>query len=63
MKTVSLKEYALEHGQAATGKALGVNQSAISQMLSANRNIKLTIHADGSVTAVEIKSIGRKAAA
>ena len=63
MTTVTLREYVEENGQAETGKALGVNQSAVSQMLSAGRNIQITTHDDGRVTAVEIKPIGRKVAA
>ncbi|WP_134566681.1 Cro/CI family transcriptional regulator, partial [Pseudomonas aeruginosa] len=44
MKTVTLIEYLAEHGtQADLAKGLGVQQSAISQMLRAKRNITITI--------------------
>ncbi|MDF5919713.1 Cro/CI family transcriptional regulator [Pseudomonas aeruginosa] len=49
MKTVTLIEYLAEHGtQADLAKGLGVQQSAISQMLRAKRNITITIRDDGS---------------
>ncbi|MEE3516462.1 Cro/CI family transcriptional regulator, partial [Pseudomonas aeruginosa] len=53
MKTVTLIEYLAEHGtQADLAKGLGVQQSAISQMLRAKRNITITICDDGKLEAV-----------
>lgn len=65
MKTVTLIEYLAEHGtQADLAKGLGVQQSAISQMLRAKRNITITICDDGKLEAVETRPIpARKAVA
>lgn len=65
MKTVTLSEYLASHGtQAELAKALGIQQSAISQMLRAKRNITITVHADGSLEANETRAIpARKSAA
>lgn len=58
MKTVTLTEYLEGVGtQADLAKALGIQQSAISQMVRAQRNITISIGADGSVTATETRSI------
>lgn len=65
MTTVTLSEYLAKHGtQAELAKALGIQQSAISQMLRAKRNISITLHADGSLEASETRPIpARKSAA
>lgn len=65
MKTVTLIEYLAEHGtQADLAKGLGVQQSAISQMLRAKRNLTITICDDGKLEAVETRPIpARKAVA
>ena len=65
MKTVTLSVYLAQHGtQAELAKALGIQQSAISQMLRAKRNISITLHADGSVEATETRPIpARRSAA
>gem|GEM_PF-1046701 len=58
MKTVSLGEYLSSHGtQSDLAKALGIQQSAVSQMHRSNRNITITLLDDGSILANEIRPI------
>ncbi|PNG32219.1 repressor [Pseudomonas protegens] len=58
MKKIPLSTYLEEHGtQAALAAALGVNQSAISQMVRAGRSIEITLYEDGRVEANEIRPI------
>jgi len=58
MKKIPLSKYLEEHGtQAALAAALGVNQSAISQMVRAGRSIEITLYDDGSIKANEIRPI------
>ncbi|GCG38373.1 Cro/CI family transcriptional regulator [Escherichia coli] len=52
---ITLKDYAMRFGQTKTAKDLGVYQSAINKAIHAGRKIFLTINADGSVYAEEIK--------
>lgn len=65
MKTVSLGEYLSSHGtQSDLAKALGIQQSAVSQMHRSNRTITITLLDDGSIQANEIRPIpARKTAA
>ncbi|QWE81277.1 Cro/CI family transcriptional regulator [Pseudomonas donghuensis] len=58
MKKIPLSKYLEEHGtQAVLAAALGVNQSAISQMVRSGRSIEITIFADGHLEASEIRPI------
>ncbi|NWA86967.1 MULTISPECIES: Cro/CI family transcriptional regulator [unclassified Pseudomonas] len=58
MKKIPLSKYLEENGtQAALAAALGVNQSAISQMVRAGRSIEITLHDDGRIEANEIRPI------
>ncbi|ASE22775.1 Cro family transcriptional repressor [Pseudomonas protegens] len=58
MKKIPLSKYLEEHGtQSALAAALGVNQSAISQMVRAGRSIEITLYEDGRVEANEIRPI------
>ena len=58
MKTVSLGEYLSSHGtQSDLAKALGVQQSAVSQMHRSNRTITITLLDDGSIQANEVRPI------
>ncbi|KJZ41604.1 Cro/CI family transcriptional regulator [Pseudomonas fluorescens] len=58
MKKIPLNEYLDKHGtQAVLAAALGVNQSAISQMVRSGRNIEISLLDDGSVEANEIRPI------
>ncbi|HEX8595387.1 MAG TPA: Cro/CI family transcriptional regulator [Pseudomonas sp.] len=65
MKTVTLGEYLSAHGtQSDLAKALGIQQSAVSQMHRSNRAISITLMDDGTVEANEIRPIpARKSAA
>lgn len=65
MKTISLEEYLASHGtQSDLAKALGIQQSAVSQMYRSKRAITITLLDDGSIQASEIRPIpARKAAA
>ena len=65
MKTVTLGEYLSDHGtQSDLAKALGIQQSAVSQMHRSNRAISITLMDDGTVEANEIRPIpARKSAA
>lgn len=58
MKKLSLAEYLDSVGtQKTLADALGVQQSAISQMNRSGRNIEITIHSDGRIEANEIRPI------
>lgn len=58
MHTVTLEEYLEFHGtQSDLAKALGVQQSAISQMHRSKRTITITLMDDGSIEANEIRPI------
>lgn len=58
MKKIPLSKYLEEYGtQAALAAALGVNQSAISQMVRAGRSIEVTLYDDGRIEANEIRPI------
>ncbi|AIR90497.1 Cro/CI family transcriptional regulator [Pseudomonas cremoricolorata] len=65
MTTLSLEQYLAGHGtQNDLAKALGIQQSAVSQMLRAKRDIRITIHDDGQIQASEVRPIpARKSAA
>lgn len=58
MKILSLSDYLAGPGtQTELAKALGVQQSAVSQMVSSGRNIAVTLHDDGRIEANEIRPI------
>lgn len=58
MKKITLNKYLEEHGtQVELAAALGVNQSAVSQMLRSGRHIEITLYGDGSIEANEIRPI------
>ncbi|MCF7540615.1 Cro/CI family transcriptional regulator [Pseudomonas petrae] len=58
MKEVPLAEYLSEHGsQPRLATALGITQSAVSQMLKSTRSIFVHVFDDGSLEAVEVKRI------
>ncbi|QCT21796.1 hypothetical protein FEM41_20125 [Jejubacter calystegiae] len=66
VQRIKLEDYAKRFGQTKTAKALGVYQSAINKALFSKRNITVIVHADGSVSAEEIKpfpSVRRDSAA
>lgn len=58
MKTVPLSKYLAEIGtQQALANALGIQQSAVSQMVRSGRNIEVIIHEDGRIEAQELRPI------
>lgn len=58
MKTIPLSEYLEKHGtQSELAAALGMNQSAVSQMVRAGRCIHVTIHDDGRLEAYEQRPV------
>ena len=58
MKTVPLSKYLAEIGtQQVLANALGIQQSAVSQMVRSGRNIEVIIHEDGRIEAQELRPI------
>ncbi len=58
MRKISLSEYLASEGtQQKLADALGIQQSAVSQMVRSGRNIEITLHRDGSIEANEIRAI------
>lgn len=58
MKTIHLTEYLEKHGtQSELATALGMNQSAVSQMVRSGRTVHVTIHDDGRVEAYEQRPV------
>ena len=58
MKSIPLSEYLADGGtQQALADALGIQQSAVSQMARSGRNIVVTIHDDGRIEANEIRPV------
>ena len=58
MAELSMKEYLASHTQKEAASQLGVNQSAISQMLASGRDIRIRVGEDGMVIeAFEFKQI------
>ena len=52
---IKLNEYAQRFGQTKAAQDLGVYQSAIFKALTAKRDITVIVHADGCVSAEELK--------
>lgn len=57
MKNQSLTEYLVDGTQQALAAALGIQQSAVSQMLRSGRDITITTLEDGRIEAHERKPI------
>ncbi|WP_312537678.1 Cro/CI family transcriptional regulator [Stutzerimonas nitrititolerans] len=58
MKKFSLGEYLANEGtQQQLADALGIQQSAVSQMVRSGRNIEVCVLEDGSIEANEIRPI------
>jgi DNA-binding transcriptional regulator YdaS (Cro superfamily) len=61
MKKIPLREYLADVGtQKVLADALGIQQSAVSQMARSDRNIEITIYANGRIEANEIRAIPAK---
>ena len=64
MAELTLKEYLQRNTQVEAAAALGVNQSAISQMIASDRDIRIRTDIDGTVIETfEFKRVGRKKSA
>lgn len=60
MEEIKLRQYLQTHSQKEAADALGVNQSAISQMVKSGRDVRLILDKTGAVTeSFELKPIGR----
>lgn len=58
MKTIPLSEYLADVGtQQMLADAIGVQQSAVSQMARSGRNIEVVIYDDGRIEAREVRPI------
>jgi predicted transcriptional regulator len=58
MKTIPLTEYLEKHGtQSELATALGMNQSAVSQMVRSGRTVNVTIYEDGRIEAYEQRPV------
>ena len=63
LTATTLKEFLSCRTQKQAAEQLGVNQSAVSQMLAANRDIRIKLAKDGAVIEIyEVKPIGCKSA-
>lgn len=60
MRDIPLTEFLKSYSQAEAAKVIGVNQSAISQMLAAGREIYIR-QTKGGFESYEVKPIGKKA--
>ncbi|WP_082302390.1 Cro/CI family transcriptional regulator [Pseudomonas bananamidigenes] len=57
---VPLREFAVGKTQPELALLLSVSQSAVSQMLSSKRDIRVKTGPDGSCSAIEIRPIGSR---
>lgn len=63
MREITLCDYLKNHTQQETADAIGCTQGAISQMIQAERDIRLYLNAEGIATShYEIKKPKRRAA-
>lgn len=63
MIEMTLKEFLASGTQREVADALGVQQSAVSQMIAAGRDIRVQVDEDGRISkAYEIKPVGRSTA-
>jgi len=60
MKELKLQEFLVDGTQSEVAAALGVGQSAVSQMLAAGRDIRVRVDENGRISeAYEVKPVGR----
>lgn len=60
MKEVTLKEFLTNGTQRDVADALRVHQSAVSQMVAAGRDIRVSVDENGRITgAYEVKPLGK----
>lgn len=55
MEKILLNDFVRKVGQARVARALGVKPASIAKALKARRNIEVTVEADGSCVAQEIR--------
>ena len=58
---VPLRDFAKGRTQPELGRLLGITQSAVSQMLHSERDVRISIDAQGGCSAIEIRPIGSRA--
>ena len=58
---VPLRDFAKGRTQPELGRLLGITQSAVSQMLRSERDVRISVDVHGRYTAVEIRRVGRRA--
>lgn len=63
MKKTPLPEYVEQHTQVVTAERIGVSQGAISKMLRNQRQVFVVEHDDGTFSAVEERTPGKKKSA
>lgn len=62
MIDISLKEFLRDHSQIEAAQLLGIGQSAVSQMVSADRDVRLVLDDHGNLLeSYERKPVGRRA--
>jgi DNA-binding transcriptional regulator LsrR (DeoR family) len=60
MKELKLKEFLITGTQSEVATAMGIGQSAVSQMVAAGRDIRVRVDEDGRISeAYEVKPVGR----
>jgi DNA-binding transcriptional regulator YdaS (Cro superfamily) len=60
MKELTLEEFLVSGTQRSVAEALGVLQSAVSQMVAAGRDIRVCVDENGRITsAYEVKPLGK----
>ncbi len=57
---VPLRDFAKGLTQPELGRLLGITQSAVSQMLRSERDVRISVDANGRCLAVEIRPIGSR---
>ena len=60
---VQLKDFLKEHSQAELAKALNVTAGAVYQWVKFDRDIRIKKHKNGTLSAYQVKPVGRKQSA
>lgn len=60
MTEITLHQFLEQHTQKEAAEGMGVNQSAVSQMVKSGRDVRLLINASGAIeSSYEFKPIGK----
>jgi len=59
MKELTLTDYLESHSQAELAGALGVTAGAVHQWVKAQRDVRVVLHDDDSVSAYHFKPLGK----